>query len=100
MKENFSGKAVPVQPRQFGCGKVIFTYVADDFDETMTNPNLCLDKIPPPPIEVNKPIVLENVYYDFNKATLKPESYPSLDSLVGLLNWYPKMVIEVSAGWV
>jgi len=23
-----------VQPRQFGCGKGIFTYVADDFDAT------------------------------------------------------------------
>lgn len=69
----------------------------DDFDETMTNPLFCLNKIPPPPIEVNKPIVLENVYYDFNKATLKPESFPSLDSLVSLLEFYPKMIIEVSA---
>jgi outer membrane protein OmpA-like peptidoglycan-associated protein len=74
-----------------------FNAPADDFDETMTNPNLCLNKIPPPPIEINKPIVLENVYYDFNKATLKPESFPSLDSLVSLLNFYPKMIIEVSA---
>jgi OOP family OmpA-OmpF porin len=74
-----------------------FNTPADDFDETMTNPNLCLDKIPPPPIEINKPILLENVYYDFDKATLKPESYPALDSLVSLLNFYPKMIIEVSA---
>jgi len=74
-----------------------FNAPADDFDETMTNPGLCLNKIPPPPIEINKPIVLENVYYDFNKATLKPESFPALDSLVSLLNFYPKMVIEVSA---
>jgi outer membrane protein OmpA-like peptidoglycan-associated protein/tetratricopeptide (TPR) repeat protein len=74
-----------------------FNAPADDFDETMTNPSLCIDKIPPPPIEVNKPIVMENVYYDFNKATLKPESYPSLDSLVSLLNFYPKMIIEISA---
>jgi len=74
-----------------------FNAPADDFDETMTNPSLCLNKIPPPPIEINKPIVLENVYFDFNKATLKPESFPSLDSLVSLLNFYPKMVIEVSA---
>jgi OmpA-OmpF porin, OOP family len=74
-----------------------FNTPADDFDETMTNPNLCIAKIPPPPIEINKPIVLENVYYDFNKATLKTESFPSLDSLVSLLNFYPKMIIEVSA---
>ena len=34
MKENSSEKAVVIQLRQFGCGKGIFTYVADDFDET------------------------------------------------------------------
>lgn len=34
MKENADKNAPTVQPRQFGCGKGIFTYVADDFDET------------------------------------------------------------------
>ena len=34
LKENTVEKTVAVQPRQFGCGKGIFTYVADDFDET------------------------------------------------------------------
>lgn len=34
MKENYSENALAVQPRQFGCGKGIFTYVAEDFDET------------------------------------------------------------------
>ena len=33
-KENYSENAPAVQPRQVGCGKGIFTYVADDFDET------------------------------------------------------------------
>lgn len=73
-----------------------FNAPADEFDESMTNPDLCLNKIVIPP-QVDKPIVLENVYYDFDKATLKPESFPSLDSLVALLNFYPKMVIEIGA---
>lgn len=73
-----------------------FNAPSDEFDETMMNPDLCLNKIPPP-VELNKPIVMENVYYDFNMATLKPESYPSLDSLVSLLQFYPKMVIEIGA---
>ncbi|XWK89991.1 MAG: hypothetical protein U7127_08065 [Phormidium sp.] len=34
MKEKYSEKTVPIQPRKFGCGKGIFTYAADDFDET------------------------------------------------------------------
>ncbi|MFB2918311.1 MULTISPECIES: hypothetical protein [Aerosakkonema] len=33
-KENHSENALAVQPRQFGCGQGIFTYVAEDFDET------------------------------------------------------------------
>jgi hypothetical protein len=33
-KENAVENTVAVQPRQFGCGKGIFTYVADDFDAT------------------------------------------------------------------
>ncbi len=34
MKNHTSENTVAVQPRQFGCGKGIFTYVAEDFDET------------------------------------------------------------------
>ncbi len=61
---------------------------------------------PPPPVEppvvkveppVETPKVLENVYYDFNVATLKPESYPALDVLVEMLNKNPDMKIELSA---
>lgn len=29
-----SEKNVAVQPRQFGCGQGIFTYIANDFDAT------------------------------------------------------------------
>lgn len=61
---------------------------------------------PPPPVvpevvkevpPVETPKVLENVYYDFNVATLKPESYPALDVLVEMLNKNPEMKIELSA---
>ncbi|MCU0543059.1 MAG: hypothetical protein MUE44_12935 [Oscillatoriaceae cyanobacterium Prado104] len=34
LKENSPEKTAVLKPRQFGCGKGIFTYVADDFDET------------------------------------------------------------------
>lgn len=34
IKENSVGQTSPKQPRQFGCGKGIFSYVADDFDAT------------------------------------------------------------------
>lgn len=34
LKEKSPEKTAALKPRQFGCGKGIFTYVADDFDET------------------------------------------------------------------
>ncbi|OQP56654.1 OmpA family protein [Niastella populi] len=47
--------------------------------------------------KVESVIVLENVYYDFDSSTLRVDSYPALDKLVGLLNEYPTMVIEIRA---
>jgi hypothetical protein len=32
IKENEEEISLAVKPRQFGCGKGIFTYIADDFD--------------------------------------------------------------------
>jgi hypothetical protein len=34
LKEKSPEKSAVVTTRQFGCGQGIFTYVADDFDET------------------------------------------------------------------
>jgi outer membrane protein OmpA-like peptidoglycan-associated protein/tetratricopeptide (TPR) repeat protein len=49
----------------------------------------------PPPTD--GPIVLENIYYDFNMSYLQPASFPSLDRLVAMLKKYPAIVIELSA---
>ena len=45
----------------------------------------------------NKPVILENIFYDFDKATLRPESREELDGLIALLNDNPEIVIELSA---
>lgn len=66
---------------------------ADEDAASQDAPVLCLVKVPVPV----SPVVLENVYYDFNKASLKPESFPSLDKLVALLQEKPGMRIEISA---
>ncbi|MEQ9550435.1 MAG: hypothetical protein RIM23_12530 [Coleofasciculus sp. G3-WIS-01] len=34
IKKHSVGQIIPDKPRQFGCGKGIFIYVADDFDST------------------------------------------------------------------
>lgn len=73
---------------------VDFTRPSDDEMASMTNPVICLVKEAPP---VNTVVVLENVYYDFDKSTLRVESFPALDVVVGMLNDHPNMKIEVSS---
>ena len=43
------------------------------------------------------PVLVHNVFYDFNKATLKPESLPALNALVNLLRQNPSIAIELSS---
>ena len=69
--------------------------VPEDMEqEQLKYADLCL--MPEPP-KVNETFIVENVYYDFDKADLKPESFPALDEIVRMLNFYPGMVIELSA---
>lgn len=44
-----------------------------------------------------KPVVLENIFYDFDRATLRIESKEELDGLIQLLNDNPNIAIELSA---
>lgn len=46
---------------------------------------------------VSKPQVVENIFYDFDKATLRPESRVALDELVTLLKENPHVAVEMSA---
>lgn len=40
-------------------------------------------------------ITLRGIYFDFNKATIKPESYPVLDSAAKILIDNPKIIVEI-----
>ena len=44
-----------------------------------------------------KPTVVENIFYDFDKATLRPESAEALDEIVSVLNDNPHVTIEMGA---
>ncbi|MGN0214677.1 MAG: OmpA family protein [Muribaculaceae bacterium] len=46
---------------------------------------------------MTKPQVIENIFYDFDKATLRPESKVALDSMAMILNDNPQIVIEMAA---
>lgn len=50
-----------------------------------------------PLASITAPVLIENIFYDFNKATLRPESTTALDKLVALLGENPNVTIELSA---
>ena len=54
--------------------------------------DIALDKL-----EVGKKVVLKNIFYDYNKASLTPSSYNELGKVIELLNGNPKIKIEISA---
>lgn len=43
------------------------------------------------------PNVVENIFYDYNKATLRPESTVALDSLAQILRDNPSITVEMSS---
>ena len=47
-------------------------------------------------MDVGTKIVIDNILFDTNKATLRPESYPSLNKLVGWLRENSTVRIEIS----
>lgn len=55
-------------------------------------PNIDLNKL-----VLDKPIEIRNIYYDFNKATLRPESEQVLDTLANFLAENPDVVVEIGS---
>jgi outer membrane protein OmpA-like peptidoglycan-associated protein len=50
-----------------------------------------------PLASITAPVLINNIFYDFDRATLRPESETALDSLVLLLNENPNVTIELAA---
>ncbi len=50
-----------------------------------------------PLASITAPVLINNIFYDFDKATLRPESEQALDELVRLLNENPNVTIELSS---
>jgi OOP family OmpA-OmpF porin len=47
-------------------------------------------------IEENAQITLNNIFFDFDKAILKPESFPELDRIVELMNTRATMQVNIA----
>lgn len=81
--------------------RIDFTTVGKSADrsklvEMITNVEFEVD-LPLDQIVVDKAIVLNNIYYDLNKADIKTEAATELDKLVTLMNDNPSINIELSS---
>lgn len=54
-------------------------------------------KIKAEDLTIGEVIVLNNIYYDFDKATLRPESKEELDRLIKLMKAVPSLIIEIAS---
>ncbi len=50
-----------------------------------------------PLASISVPVMIDNIFYDFDKSTLRTDSKQALDELVALLNENPNVTIELSA---
>lgn len=57
---------------------------------------LKLKPIPLKKIQAGKNIVLNNIFFDFDKASLRPDSKPELERMITILRDNPSMKIEIS----
>ncbi len=46
---------------------------------------------------ITKPVVIDNIFYDFDRATLRPESKTALDELAQVLRDNPNVTIEMAS---
>lgn len=65
--------------------------IGKKYSENMTA-NFILDEI-----IIEKPIVLENIYYDLDKWFIRPDAAMELDRLVNVMEKNPKIQIELSS---
>lgn len=63
-------------------------------DSTMEDANYWVEFILP---SISKPSVVENIFYDYNKADLRPESKTALNELIAVLHDNPNVTIEMAS---
>lgn len=63
-------------------------------DSTMEDANYWVEFILP---SISKPSVVENIFYDYDKADLRPESKTALNELIAVLHDNPNVTVEMAS---
>lgn len=65
-------------------------------DGTVQQADITLAPIEVSKVEPDMVIALNNIFFDFDKFTLKAESFPELNRIVTLMNEKPSMTVEIA----
>lgn len=80
----------------FNVARKGYLFYSDNYSLKGKSPDSTYQKdIPLQPIEVSAAVVLRNIFFDFNKYELKPESQVELDRVVQLLADNPTVKIQI-----
>ena len=71
---------------------LVLSQINQEMRDTLYAPVICEQFY-----QINKPIVIENILYDFNKYTLKPESRLVLNDLIKIMHDNPDITVELSS---
>jgi OmpA-OmpF porin, OOP family len=100
MAEAAEGKYEQVIPK---LGRYILTASAEGYLNTTDSVEVENEEVTPvnkdlflQPIEVGLTVRLKNIYFDFDKTTLKKESFVELDKVVEFLNQNSTVEVEIS----
>lgn len=70
----------------------ISTQFTSDLTEEDSEYNVDFTLVP-----VNRPVIISNIYYDFDSYTLRPDSKLALDSLIQMMNEYSNISIRINS---
>lgn len=89
---NYEPVEVVASKAKYFAKKIEFTKQRFASRDTLYSDELCLKAY-----KIGKPIVIPRIFYDFDKATLRPESKLVLDSLAAILSDNPKLYVQINA---
>lgn len=74
----------------------LFNSVTASLTDKYSTDNPLIQDIPLSKMELDKVFVIDNIYYDYDKATLRKESITVLEKLVNIMQENPTVHIEIS----
>jgi len=97
--DNKSGKfliAIPAGKNYLiNASKQGYLFYSDNLSSKGLNSSAFEKLIPMTPIKAGETVILNNIFFDFDKSTIKPESYIELKKVIDFLNFHQNMKIEI-----